>query len=86
MLTVAVPVGIFVLELYAIGSAFLRQHDPFHLLLLAGTAGALGLAVLCAGLGMNMSWCLVVLMLAPTVSVLGHETVGHRHLAEALGN
>jgi hypothetical protein len=26
----------------------------------------------------------VVLMLAPAVTVLGYETVGHRHLAEAL--
>ena len=38
VLTVAVPVAVFVLTLYAIGSAFLRQRDPFHLLLLAGTA------------------------------------------------
>jgi len=27
---------------------------------------------------------LVVLMLAPVVTVLGYETVGHQHLAEAL--
>jgi hypothetical protein len=33
---------------------------------------------------MSVSWCLVVLMLAPVVTVLGYETVGHRHLAEAL--
>jgi hypothetical protein len=42
------------------------------------------LAVVCAQLGMSVSWCLVVLMLAPVVTVLGYETVGHRHLAEAL--
>jgi low temperature requirement protein LtrA len=84
VLTVAVPVAIFVLALYAIGSAFLRQRDPFHLLLLAGTAGVLVLAVVCAELGLSMSWCLVVLMLAPAVTVVGYETVGHRHLAEAL--
>ena len=32
----------------------------------------------------SMSWCLVVLMLAPAVTVVGYETVGHRHLATAL--
>jgi hypothetical protein len=48
ILTVAVPVSIFVLALYAIGSAFLRQRDPFHLLLIAGTGSVLGLAVVCA--------------------------------------
>jgi hypothetical protein len=84
VLTVAVPVAVFVLALYAIGSVFLRQRDPFHLLLLAGTAGVLVLAVVCAELGVSVSWCLMVLMFAPVVSVLGYETVGHRHLAEAL--
>jgi len=43
------------------------------------------LVVACAQLGVSVSWCLVVLMLAPVVTVLGYETVGHRHLAEALG-
>ena len=42
------------------------------------------LAVVCAGLGVSMSWCLVVLMFAPAVTVVGYETVGHRHLAEAM--
>jgi hypothetical protein len=42
------------------------------------------LAVLCAELGMSVAWCLVVLMLAPVVTVLGYPTVGHRHLAEAI--
>jgi hypothetical protein len=34
-------VAVFVLALYAVGSAFLRQRDPLHLLLLAGTAACL---------------------------------------------
>jgi low temperature requirement protein LtrA len=84
VLTVAAPVSVFVLALYAIGSVFLRQRDPFHLLLLAGTAAVLGLVVVCAEMGVSMSWCLVVLMLAPIVTVVGYETVGHRHLAAAL--
>jgi low temperature requirement protein LtrA len=84
VLTVAVPVAVFVLALYAIGSVFLRQRDPFHLLLLAGTAAVLGLAVVCAQMDVSMSWCLVLLMLAPIVTVVGYETVGHRHLATAL--
>jgi low temperature requirement protein LtrA len=84
VLTVAVPVAIFVLTLYGIGSASLRQRDPFHLLLIAGTASLLGLAVVCAELGVSMSWCLVVLMLAPAVTVVGYETVGHRHPTVAL--
>jgi hypothetical protein len=31
-----------------------------------------------------MAWSLVVLMLAPMVTVVGYETIGHRHMAAAL--
>jgi hypothetical protein len=31
-----------------------------------------------------MAICLVVLMLAPLVTVIGYETVGHRHVAIAV--
>ena len=31
-----------------------------------------------------MVWCLAVLALAPWVTVVGYETVGHRHNAEVL--
>ncbi|SDK75003.1 low temperature requirement protein A [Nonomuraea jiangxiensis] len=84
VLTVAVPLSFFVLTLYVLYSIFMRHRDPFHLLLLAGTAGVVVVAVVCAELGLSMSWCLVVLMLAPAVTVVGYETVGHRHVAEAL--
>jgi hypothetical protein len=33
---------------------------------------------------MSMPWCLVVLTLAPAVTVVGYELVGHRHLDEAM--
>jgi 4-hydroxybenzoate polyprenyltransferase len=79
-----VPVGVFVLALYVLYSAFLRQRDTLELLLLGGTAGVLVLAVVCAELGVSMSWCPVVLRFAPAVTVLGYETVGHPHLAEAI--
>ncbi|TCC49545.1 low temperature requirement protein A [Kribbella pittospori] len=84
VLTVAIPVAIYILALYAIYWAFLRQRDSFHLLLLAGTAGVILLAVICAELGASTPWCLVVVMVAPAVTVVGFETKGHRHLTEAL--
>ncbi|SEH02126.1 Low temperature requirement protein LtrA [Nonomuraea solani] len=84
VLTVAVPVSFYILALYALYLIYMRHRDPFHLLLLAGTAGVVVLAVVCAELGLSMSWCLVVLMLGPAVTVVGFETVGHRHLAKAM--
>jgi hypothetical protein len=31
-----------------------------------------------------MAVCLIILMLAPAVTVVGYEVAGHRHQAEAL--
>ena len=52
--------------------------------LLAGTAVVLVLSVVLAAPGSACGACLVVLMLAPVVTVLGYETLGHRHIEEAL--
>jgi hypothetical protein len=42
------------------------------------------LSVLLAGLGVSVAVCLVVMVLAPATTVVGYETLGHRHLAKAL--
>ena len=35
-------------------------------------------------MGVGVAACLLVLMFAPVVTVVGYETVGHRHVAQAL--
>jgi low temperature requirement protein LtrA len=84
VLATAIPVAIYVAALFAIYAAFTRHRDPFHLSLLAGTAGVILLAVVLAAAGAGVAMCLVVLMLAPVVTVVGYETVGYRHVAEAM--
>jgi low temperature requirement protein LtrA len=84
VLSVAIPLAIYLLILYAVYTALVRQGDPFHLSLLAGTAFVLVLAVVLAASGVSMPVCLVVLMLAPLVTVVGYETLGHRHLEAIL--
>jgi low temperature requirement protein LtrA len=84
VLSVAVPLAVFVLMLYAIWTELMRWKDPFHLSLLLGTAAVLVLAVVLAEAGVSMAWCLIVLALAPAVTVVGYETLGHRHMAAAL--
>jgi hypothetical protein len=69
---------------YALYSMLIRAHDPFHLGLLAGTAAILILSAVLAAAGASIATCLVVLALAPAVTVVGYETLGHRHLADAL--
>ena len=37
-----------------------------------------------AAAGVSMPVCLIVLTFAPAVTVVGYETIGHRHMAEAI--
>jgi low temperature requirement protein LtrA len=80
VLSMAIPVAIFVAGLYAVHTYLLQAVDPLHSGLLLGTAAVLVLAVTLAGAGVSMAVSLLVLSLAPVVTVVGYETVGHRHL------
>ncbi len=80
----AVPFALYILSLYGIYASFTRHGDPFHLTLVAGTAAVLVLAVALAALGVGVAACLVVLVFAPVVTVVGYEIVGHRHVADAM--
>ena len=62
----------------------MRAADPLHIRLLVATAVILGTAVGLAAGGVDMAVCLVVMVLAPIVTVVGAELVGHRHVAEAI--
>jgi low temperature requirement protein LtrA len=84
VLSAAIPVAIFVLVVFALYSALVRTGDPFHLWLLAGTAVLLVASVALAATGVAVPICLIVLALAPVVTIVGYETLGHRHMAEAL--
>jgi low temperature requirement protein LtrA len=79
VLSVAVPVALYVVSIYALHFHLSRVFDPFHLLLLGGTALVVAASVAMAAAGSAMVWCLAVLALAPWVSVVGYETVGYRH-------
>ena len=58
--------------------------DVFHVLLFVLTVGVLGDAVVAGRRGISMANCLLVVTLAPMVTVVGYELVGHRHAAEAI--
>ena len=84
VLSIATPFAIYVAMFYVLYSALFRTFDPFHLGLLAGTAALVVLSIILAAAGVTMAVCLVVLALAPVVTIIGYETVGHRHMAGAL--
>jgi low temperature requirement protein LtrA len=84
VLSVVVPVAVFVLAFYYLYSLLMRTGDPFHIGLIAASATLLALAVVLAAAGVSVAICLLVVTLAPAVTVVGYETVGHRHMAAAL--
>ncbi|PDQ20219.1 hypothetical protein CN311_15545 [Mesorhizobium sanjuanii] len=86
LLTAAVPVGVFLGSIYALYYYLVPRFDPLHAWLLVATAAVVALAVFAALAGVDMAICLVILMLAPAVTVVGYEMLGHRHQAEALAN
>jgi low temperature requirement protein LtrA len=84
VLSVAIPFGIFALVFYVLYSVLFRARDPFHLWLLAGTALLLVASVTLASAGVGVEYCLLVIALAPVVTVIGYETIGHQHMADVV--
>jgi hypothetical protein len=60
-----------------LGLLFERFHR-FHAWLLVASAGVVALAIGAVLCGIDMAGCLVVLMLAPAVTVVGYEVLGYR--------
>ena len=83
VLWVAIPVGLYILSFYVIYTLLTRAVDALHILLLALSAAVLAGALLLAAAGVSMASCLLVVMVAPMVSVVGYELIGHRHAAAA---
>ena len=80
----AVPLAVYVACLFLLYALITRTMDPFHFLLIGLSAGVMALSVGLAWSGVSMVWCLAVLALVPWVTVVGYETVGHRHNAAVL--
>jgi len=84
VLSVAIPVGIYIVSVYLLYLLLVGGRDGFHALLMVLTAAVLAGAVWLAAIGVSMAVCLLVIMMAPVVSIVGFELFGHRHAAKAL--
>lgn len=84
VLAAAIPLALYLLGHYVFYAVISRTFDPFYLLLIAVTVVVLVAPVVMAAAGVPLTWCLLVLALAPWVTVVGYEIVGHRHNAEVL--
>jgi Bacterial low temperature requirement A protein (LtrA) len=83
VLSVAVPVGLYVIAILALYSLLVGEFDGFHIWVTVGTMAVLAGAVLMAALGVRMPLCLVVVAASLLVPVIGYERVGHRHMHAA---
>jgi low temperature requirement protein LtrA len=84
VLAVAIPVGGYIACVYLIYVLMAAALDAFHVVLVVLSAAVLVAAVLLAAAGIDMAACLLVVMLAPMVTVVGYELLGHRHVAVAI--
>lgn len=84
VLAVLIPVALCLAMKYLLFNVIFRTFDRVHLLLIALTAAVLAGVLLASRAGLSMGWALLLCVLAPAVSVIGHETVGHRHQQEHL--
>ena len=84
VLSVAIPVAVYVAGIYGIYVWLMRHGDPLHIWLVAASAAFLAASVGLAAVGVSLPVCLIVLTAAPLVTVVGYELVGRRHAAEAM--
>lgn len=84
VLTVAIPVGVYIGSIFLLYALLVSEWDSFHTLLLVLTGVVLVGAVALAAAGVSMAVCLVIITLAPMVTILGFELVGHRHAEEVV--
>lgn len=84
VLTVVIPVALFVAVFYVGYAVLTRSFDLFHLVLIGISAVVLVVPVVMASADVDLTWCLLVLSLTPWVTVIGYETVGYRHNVKVL--
>ena len=71
--------GLYIVSIYVLYSVIVRRIALFHIVLLVLTGVVLAIAVWLAEAGYSMANCLLVVTLAPLVTVVGYEIAGHRH-------
>jgi low temperature requirement protein LtrA len=73
VLAVVVPVGVFLGLMYGLSYYLVRRFYVFQAWLLMATGGAVAATLVAALSGVDVARCLVILMLAPAVTVVGSE-------------
>jgi hypothetical protein len=80
-LAVAVPVVAFLGLLHALYYYLVRRFRALDAWMLFASTGIALIAVIAASVGVSLPSCLVILMLAPAVTVIAYEVLGYRQQA-----
>ena len=78
-ISVALPVGVFLIVTYTLYYYLVRRWGRFDLWLLIASTAVVGATVAAAAYGLNLAGCLLILVLAPAVTVIGYELLGYRN-------
>ena len=79
-----IPVAIYIGALYALYAFLHPPHGPVPPVAYRGDGSrARRLRSSLRRSGSSIATCLIVVMFAPLVTVIGYETLGHRHLDDA---
>ena len=78
VLTMVVPVAVYVVGIFVL-YAFLTRRWTRSTWAARRLRVLLGAPLVLAAAGVGMPWCLLVLALAPWVTVVGYELRGHEH-------
>jgi len=84
VLTLAVPLSVYVVLAFIGYGALVHAFDAFHLVLIAAFGVIVGAGVVLAAAGAPLPIALLVVALAPWSWVVGYETIGRRHMKEHL--
>ena len=78
--SIAVPVGVYLVMVYGLFVYLAPGRHRLHIGMLSGSGILLVIAIAMAAMGASLNACLMVMMLAPWVTVLGYEWRGHRDI------
>jgi low temperature requirement protein LtrA len=79
VLLLALPTAVYLFTVHVLRALLLSGWDRFHLVTTSLTLAVLAAAVLMAAAGAGVAVCLLVVMAASFVPVVGHETAGRDH-------
>ena len=84
LLCTAIPLALYVVSLFALYRALTRSSSRADKWMLLGTGVTLATAIVLACVGVSLTYTLCVLALAPWVTVVSYELVGHQHNAKVI--